>query len=245
MNWIVIKPSEIIDQQNIQILNTDLRFQHIQNILKKQIGETVKVVVLNVGNFLFRICQFDNKVIVLEKETQLETELRTVPIHTFLSLPRPQTGKKILHLTACYGISEVTFQSTQTKNKEYWTSPVYGKEMDLHLESGYAQTGNICPVAVRLFKTGDWKKNLPMNGKQIYALDRSGESLQKEIKISQISTDEKPYFLFGPESGWLDNDLEFFRTMEIPILSLGKINLRTEFAYHALIHQCFINSETK
>ncbi|MCW7492287.1 RsmE family RNA methyltransferase [Leptospira sp. 2 VSF19] len=236
MNWILVYEREL--QQNLFVNLTDQRHTHIQTVLKKKSEDQVQVVVPNLGNFLFKIKTISDSFTTLEKLSLLPETLKPLPIHTFFSLPRPQTGKKLLHLAGAYGVQSVFFYATETKNKEYWTSPVYTKETLSHLETGLSQTGNSrLPIVVRE-RTISWKFFLKDWDGKIFVLDREGIDFQSIIK-TQTEFSNQSLFVFGPESGWKPEDLLFFRENNFPLISLGKINLRTEFAYSALLHQLF------
>lgn len=236
MNWIVVYEVELNQNGLVQIYGE--RHTHIKTILKKEVGDAIQVVIPNFGNFLFKIESTKETSTTLQKEKSLPDILNPLGIQTFFSLPRPQTGKKLLHLAGAYGVDTLYFYATDSKNKEYWTSPVYNKDTNSFLETGLSQTGNSRFPSVIQEKTLSWKQFLKLQERKVYILDREGEkSIQTLTNPEEIT--KEILFVFGPESGWKPDDILFFQENEFPMMSLGKINLRTEFAYSALLHQLF------
>ncbi|EOQ95778.1 RNA methyltransferase, RsmE family [Leptospira wolbachii serovar Codice str. CDC] len=236
MNWILVYDKEIDTNHSVHL--TGDRHNHIQNILKKSVGETVQVVVPGSGNYIFRIQSTEDNSTTIQKESPLPEVLKPLEIRTFFSLPRPQTGKKLLHLSGAYGVNSLYFYATETKNKEYWTSPVYSKNSVSYLETGLSQTGNSRFPSVIQERTVSWKHFLKTWQGTVLVLDREGGNFYQNIR-EQNERFEETLFVFGPESGWKPEDLLFFEESKFKLVSLGKINLRTEFAYSALLHQLF------
>ncbi|PJZ85904.1 RsmE family RNA methyltransferase [Leptospira harrisiae] len=236
MNWILIYQKELIHNHSVNL--TGERHTHIRSILKKEKDETIQVVVPFSGNYLFKITSISESETRLEISNSIPDILKPLAIQTFFSLPRPQTGKKILHLSGAYGVTSVFFYATESKNKEYWTSPVYTKDSISYLETGLSQTGNNKLPNLHLSQSEPWKPFLKSWKGTVLILDREGEFFSNNAPEIQKSWDDL-LFVFGPESGWKPGDILFFKECEFKLLSLGKINLRTEFAYSALLHQLF------
>ncbi|MCW7470629.1 RsmE family RNA methyltransferase [Leptospira kanakyensis] len=236
MNWVLVYEEELNSNHLVQL--TDERHTHIRTILKKDKEDKVQVVIPGSGNYLFQIQSISDSSTTLEKIGSLPDVLNPLSIHTFFSLPRPQTGKKLLHLSGAYGVNSVYFYATESKNKEYWTSPVYSKDTLSYLETGLCQTGNHRLPNLTLAKSLPWKPFLKSWKGKIFVLDREGED-SPSIFLDSIKTEEEVLFVFGPESGWKSEDILFFKDCGITMVSLGKINLRTEFAYSAFLHLLF------
>ncbi|MCT8332644.1 RsmE family RNA methyltransferase [Leptospira sp. 85282-16] len=236
MNWILIYEEELVQNHFIQL--SDERHTHIRTILKKITNDQIQVVIPGSGNYIFKIQSISESSTTLEKVNPIPNVLKPLLIHTFFSLPRPQTGKKIFHLSGAYGVDSIYFYATETKNKEFWTSPVYTKESASYLETGLSQTGNSRLPFVIQEKSFLWKNFLKDWKGNVFVLDREGENCQSIFK-SKNGFLETNLYVFGPESGWKPDDLLFFHENNFQIVSLGKINLRTEFAYSALLHHLF------
>lgn len=238
MNWIIVREEELNAEKIVSL--RDKRHQHIKSILKKNPGDSLQVVIPNLGNFFFRIIEIHESYSTLEREKSLQTELEPLPIHCFFSLPRPQTAKKILHLAGAYGIQSLSFFATETKNKEYWTSPVYTKEWIDWIETGMSQTGNNRTPKIIFGQNQNWKQYLESWQGEVIVLDRMGD-LDSKTMAQSIGSEKQSLFVFGPESGWKPDDLDFFSKRNYLLYTLGRINLRTEFAFSSLLYLLFKN----
>ncbi|MCW7504204.1 RsmE family RNA methyltransferase [Leptospira paudalimensis] len=238
MNWILIQKGEIHFDESVTL--TDDRHIHIRTILKKRPDDEVQVVIQNEGNFMFRVLQITETESILIKKESLSLILNPLPIHCFFSLPRPQTAKKILHLAGAYGINSLHFFATETKNKEYWTSPVYTKDWNQWVHTGMSQTGNVHFPMVQFGQKKNWKEFLETWEGNVIVLDRMGEFDLKTYK-EPLDQRQNTLFVFGPESGWNENDMKYFDQLTFKTITLGNINLRTEFAFSSLLYLLFRN----
>ncbi|XDD47980.1 RsmE family RNA methyltransferase [Leptospira sp. WS39.C2] len=238
MNWVIV-PKEELHNNNSVILR-DGRFIHIKTILKKEVGETIQVVVPNLGNFTFLISELKDTEVKIQLKENISFLFSRLKSNCFFSLPRPQTTKKILHLAGAYGINSLSFFATETKNKEYWTSPIYTNEWEKEIYTGMSQTGNFHNPSIKFGQKENWRTYLESWEGDVFILDRSGNLDVKELIQTNISNDTS-LFVFGPESGWKVMDMEFFQKQKFKIVSLGNINLRTEFAFSSLLYILFKN----
>lgn len=82
----------------------------------------------------------------------------------------------------------------------------------------------------------DCKVNLSENNSDTetiyFALHMDGEKF--ETIQEKISTEKSVAIFIGPEGGWNEKDLEFFKTYNVPLISLGTSVLRGETASVAI-----------
>lgn len=236
MNWIVLRKEELDPTKTVRF--SDHRHHHIKTILKKKQGDSVQVVLAEEGNYLFKILQITETETIATEEVTLEKTFDPISIHCFFSLPRPQTAKKIFHLAGAYGVKSLSFFATETKNKEYWTSPIFNKEWKEWIDTGLSQSGNYLLPDVHFGRYENWKEYLKSWKANVIVLDRMGINdfkNQNELNIKP----KDDLFVFGSESGWKENDYHHFRENKYLTISLGKINLRTEFAFASLLYDLF------
>lgn len=238
MNWILIQKEELRIDESVSL--TDERHNHIRTILKKRPDDEVQVVIQNEGNFVFRVLQIKETESILIKKESLSLTFNPLPIHCFFSLPRPQTAKKILHLAGAYGINSLSFFATETKNKQYWTSPIYTKDWNQWIYTGMSQTGNAHFPMVQFGQKKNWKEFLATWDGNVFVMDRIGKF---DIKTDKEPLDhlQNTLFVFGPESGWNEDDMKYFNQLQYKTMTLGNINLRTEFAFSSLLYFLFRN----
>ncbi len=238
MNWIILKVSD--EEKKTSLSITGAKKDHIINILKKKEGDLLKLILPGSGKFTFQIetitgSEIKGKIISQETEKQIHKFECT---KVFFALPRPQTGKKIFHLCGVYGMGEICFIHPKSQNKEFWTSPLYNGGEWEEIESGLSQSGNIFPTAFSYHKQENWKEYLGPS-ENVFIFDGTGvpfENHREEIVTKALSR-QKLNFCFGPESGWPQKDLDEFKFKNYRLVSLGSLVLRTEFAFHAFLHQ--------
>jgi hypothetical protein len=174
-----------------------------------------------------RLIQFQNRWI-LEEESLIEFKPLLQDIKIKIQFQRPQTAKKILHLTGCYGIGELEwFESDSKKNKEYKLSPTYQPmEMERFRIEGKEQSGNPFFTKLKL----EWNPNTSFE-QDTCVLDPRGETyLQDSKKIHKT-------YCIGRESGYTKEEFLSMKSNGIPIYKLGNTTTRTEFAYSILLNE--------
>jgi len=230
LNWILVFPKDKA-RESVYSIRGD-RHTHIHSILKKGLGDSLKLILLEKGQFWGRIEFQNQEETVVSLESPILYPANDLGLTTVCILPRPQTGKKILHLAGCYGVDSL-FWIPDGKSKEYLTSPTYNQNESIkYIQEGMMQSGNFRLTKIEIKRESDWITKLSPLG-NIFAMDRTGQSIRK----MDLSFEEKKIFLFGPESGWKDRHYESFKDKGIPLISLSSVNLRTEYAYAALLHE--------
>ncbi|GBF48992.1 RNA methyltransferase, RsmE family [Leptospira ryugenii] len=232
MNWIVIRAEDPFEN-GIYTIQGD-RHRHIQTILQKKTNDTVRALLTNVWRGICRIVH----------QTSNETSLQIISIdsqkpirkeHSFsFALPRPQTGKKIFYLSGCFGIGTLQFFLPETRNQEYLTSPLYrGKEYEDYAK-GMSQTGNIFQAEIHYSKERHWKPKTE-DQRTIFVFHPEGEAFSdlRDVYLASNSIEH----IFGPESGFLENDLRYYQSLGAKIVRLSDLSLRTEDAYLAALYQ--------
>ncbi len=238
MNWIIITEEDEFSEERIRIYGK--RNFHIQEILKKKVGDTIRLLVPGICKGLFQV-QLINQDFVTVIPSFLEDFTKQSPlrlVHVYFALPRPQTGKKILHLAGLYGIGQLTFIFPHSKNKEYLTSPLYKGGETTEIFDGMSQSGNPHPPSLKYLKSMSEFYEV-MDPTDTIVFDPKGEPFSKfsnMITCRNVASNVSK-FVFGPESGFLADEIEIFQQKRIPIAKLGNVILRTEYAFHAFLHE--------
>ncbi|TGN08194.1 RsmE family RNA methyltransferase [Leptospira ilyithenensis] len=238
MNWIVLSEEDELSSSRYRISGE--KNTHLSEILKKGSKDQIRVILPDKkkGTLILESTGKEESIGYFLQEEKEENPPLFSNIETILALPRPQTGKKILHLAGVYGVPKLVFTNPYAKNKEFWTSPVYNGGERKELESGMSQSGNIYFPKLEYNKNPNWFKDRVSNPDRIYIFDKTGISYESfRETIPNRLHQEKLSFCFGPESGWSESDLEIFKKLSFSIVSLGSVILRTEFAFHAFLHQ--------
>ncbi len=148
-------------------------------------------------------------------------------IELIVSVCRPQTNKKILHIATSLGVKEVSFIRGENIPKSYLQSTSLSEE-NIKQECLLAmeQTGDTIFPDIKIYSS-------------IYSYFHTKDFSNKTCLVADTICEEKiktSDFLkinciaIGPESGWSENELKFFHSKSFKSIGLGDRILRVEVA---------------
>lgn len=239
MNWILLDEERRLEG-NIYRLNTD-QSNHILTILKKsEPGSKLRGLLPELGQGTIQIESWEENIGIVSFSLDPSISKILNPISLILPLPRPQTGKKILHLAGCFGVKNTIFYLPESKNKEYLTSPIYKPDsMEKEIHSGMEQSGSFIKTKVSLLKKNLKHTLESLDELLIYSFDPSGieiwtDWLYKSPGHSPL-TDKSIGLVFGSESGFKPEEVDFLKD-ETNCFQLGSRILRTEYAVSSVLY---------
>ena len=118
------------------------RFLQLKDIIKAQVGETIRTGVVNGNIGLSTLTAID------DEHAELQVELLSPPpppsqIELVCALQRPPTFKKILHCALTMGVKKIHFIHAAKVEKSYWQSAVLrDAELDLEIRLALEQCGD-------------------------------------------------------------------------------------------------------
>ena len=121
MNIVVLDRSDWQDEQHVRLV--DRRADHIRLVLRAEIGDSVRVGLLNGCLGQGRICTIDASSVLLAVELSQPPPAR----HRFdivLCLPRPKVLRRLLRTVAEYGVANLHLIQSARVEKSYWQSPL-------------------------------------------------------------------------------------------------------------------------
>lgn len=118
MNLVLLQNKEI---ENNKVILSDYRHVHIRDVLKPEIGQQLKVGVLNGNIGTGEVIKHS------KKETVLKVKINAKPpkpanICLVCCLPRPKTLSKVVYKATCLGIKDIHFINAEKVEKAYWDS---------------------------------------------------------------------------------------------------------------------------
>lgn len=126
MNLILFDSSE---SMNGRIELRDQRAMHIQNVLKLDVGDDVRVGSINGKMGLARVLEMAPQFSVTLEVQVLDTEPpKKSPVELILGLPRPKSLKRLLRASANLGIKSIHLINTARVDKSYWSAPALKPE---------------------------------------------------------------------------------------------------------------------
>lgn len=224
VNLILFEPTELAHP----LSHTDRRAIHILTVLRRKIGETCDVGLINGPRGKATLSAIDDRGLTLTFTWALPPPPLD-PITLLIGLPRPQTARDILRDATSLGVSAIHFVRTEKSESSYAQSTLWSSgEWRRHLLSGAEQACDTrIPEVVHGRTLGDLLVLLPSNVLGIALDNYESPSSLGEMAIAP----GRPHVLaLGAERGWSAGERNELRSAGFVFAHLGTRVLRTESA---------------
>ncbi len=238
MNLIILFPKDRLDDLTYRL--SDERADHILHILKAKVNDTVEIGLLNGQKGFARLTGIEKESITLIVENMSDPQPIKPTIDLICALPRPQTLKKVLAISACMGVRNIHLIRANRVEKSYFQSPLLEPEnLNRYLIEGMAQ-GKLTrlPTVEIHDRFKPFVQELPERYSDSYkTLCKllpdlcATESLQSFYK----SYPDHILIAIGPEGGFVPFEAELFQSVGFVPISLGRSILRVENAVTAVL----------
>ena len=209
------------------------RLTHVNDIIKIQAGQKLKVTVLNLGITSASVIKIDKNSLELEITSDFQKP-SSPEWHVVVGLSRPPTMKKVLEHGSSLGIKHFHFLPATLSEKSYATSKIWEEDkLQETLCDGISQSANYWQLPkVTHYTNLTQLPSFDNFDKRILSL-ATGSGPMPNIDKSQ------PLVLaFGPERGWTANEDELLRNSGFKPVSIAPSVLRVEIALFAALGQC-------
>lgn len=224
MNLILFQSTEI--ERPLPL--TDPRAEHILKVLRREIGDTFDVGLLNGPHGKATLVAIETNKLVLSF-TWSDAPPSADPISLIIGLPRPQTARKILQEATTLGIAALHFVTTDRGEASYAQSTLWTTgEWQRHVQMGAAQA--FCtrvPDVTYGQSLADIIATLPIDSAR-FALDNY-EAPSALSKCHPLG-DTPVVLAFGAERGWTTGERDLLRQNGFTLAHLGERVLRLETA---------------
>ncbi len=234
---IILAESDEITNQFIHL--TDHRAEHIVKVLRSEVGDVVRVGVVNGG-------KGKGKILAIRKKYPFSVDLSieisqsqnaAPPIDLILALPRPIMLKRILSQVTALGVDAIHLIHANRVEKSFWeASIITDRGFKPFLIQGMEQA-----VDTRLPKIYLHRRFRPFiedyypairDSHHYHLLAHPGGQTVLQQVISEKSG--RAIFAVGPEGGWVDYEVQKFREQGFIDCSLGERILKVDTAVIAL-----------
>jgi len=232
MNLILLKKAEIKDTR---VLLQDHRAKHIVKILRSDIGDSVRLGVIDGDMGKGQILRMGKKhpfFVELALEFR-QTTVEQPSLDLLLALPRPIMLKRILSQVTALGVGKIFIINANRVEKSFWNSSVLEpSEYQQHLLRGLEQAVDTRLPEIYLYRHFHTfaEEKLPeitsVYGHLLMAHPEANESLSEVVK----DTSGRILYAIGPEGGWVDFELKYFRSAGMQTFSLGRRILKVDTA---------------
>lgn len=224
MNLIILLDEDFISETKVRF--SGRRLEHILNIHKAEIGDSLRVGKLNGRIGHGTIVQMDIESIEMEIRLNEEPP-KPSDIQIVMAMPRPKVFRRMLQDMTTMGVKKLYIIKTWKVEKSFWESPVLGEEkllesMILGLEQG---KDTILPE-VKVFK-----RFKPFVEDELPDIIKDTDCLigHPTGTAECIRTRGKRVTLaIGPEGGFTPYEVEMFKSQGFKEFTLGERILRVE-----------------
>jgi len=239
MNLILLFPDDFTDSDSTTgtVTLSDRRFHHIRTVHQPEIGEMLKVGVLNGKRGLGKV------VALTEQQIQLEVSLKAeppspLPMTLVLALPRPKMMKRTLQTIAAMGVKQIYLINSYRVDKSYWSSPLLQPEkIREQLLLGLEQAGDTVLPEVHLRK-----RFKPFVEDELPAIAANSRALVAHPYLAQPcpAAEATPTTLaVGPEGGFIPYEVDKLKECGFAAIHIGERILRVENAVPVLLARLF------
>lgn len=231
MNLVLLYSSEEIVNQRVSLQGR--RAQHIRMVLRAQVGDAVRVGLLQGNMGTGHVLHLD------ENSVELEVELHTAPpppspVTLILALPRPKVLKRLLVMLTTLGVKHLVLVNSWRVDKSYWNSPVLEEEhLRNYLCLGLEQARDTILPAVelkRLFKPFVEDELDILCGERERLLAHPGGA----GSWPHAGAGEHVLFI-GPEGGLIPYEVSMLEELGFKTFSMGERILHVETAVAACL----------
>lgn len=241
MNLILLFPDDFFDPETVTV--ADQRAEHIREILHPQVGDRLRVGLVNGPMGTGEVLSIDNRAVSLK--ISLTGPSPEVPwIDLLLALPRPMILRKVLNHVAAMGISRLFLVNANRVQKSYFTSSLLQNEAYLpFLHQGLEQAMHTYLPQVFLYNRFRpfIQDTLPeLTADCQLKLLAHPEGTQSLWQAANPPIRKRVLLAVGPEGGWVDFEVQQFMAQGFTPFTMGARILRVDTAVPALLGQLTI-----
>jgi RsmE family RNA methyltransferase len=232
MNIIHLRRDDLWLDHNTVLIG-DRRFQHIREVLKASVGDTVRIGLLGGGLGEGRIEQIDNKAVRLHVQLNQSPPQR----HRFdivLALPRPKMLRRIFRTVAEFGVANLHLINSARVEKSYWQSPLLRPDkISEALQAGMERSRDTVEPVVHqhaLFRpfVEDQLKTLCAGRPCWIAEIGARRALSNAASVPAV-------VMIGPEGGFVPFEIELARSVIAEPAHLGSRILSVDTALTSVL----------
>ncbi len=236
MNILLAEQEEVVDGR---LVVTDHRAEHIVKVLRAEVGETVRLGIIDGprGTGVIESIRRKHPRSVVLRVSLQETVLMRPPIDLVLALARPIMMRRILSQATALGVGRFFFIHANRVEKSFWEASLLEQESYAdHLRQGLEQAVDTRMPEVTFFRrfkpfVEDFLPTINHDyGQRIVAHPQGDRTLQQAMAGVQ----GRVLLAIGPEGGWVDYEVEKFIESGFVSCTLGERILKVDTAVVAL-----------
>ncbi|MEA2031551.1 MAG: RsmE family RNA methyltransferase [candidate division Zixibacteria bacterium] len=242
MNLIILTQADRIGEGHYRL--ADKRAKHVRSVLHCEIGDTIEVGLLNGPQGTALIEKVNDDEVMLKSMTLKQKPTVQPIVDIICALPRPQTLKKVLMISATMSVRRLHLIRANRVEKSYFHSPLLKKENYMpFLLDGLSQGKHTRIPDVHIhdrFKPFFLDTLPDLNRKESVSSCRllpDMEDTTANLNDVYDSAVDRILIAIGPEGGWVPFEIELMESQRFRRFSLGRWVLRVETAVAGVLSQ--------
>lgn len=239
MNIILAEAGEITEKQ---LTLTDHRAKHIVKVLQAQVGDRLRVGVIDGAMGSATISAINKKYpFSVEMQLDLADLPKTQPvIDLILALPRPIMLKRILSQVTSLGVGTIHLINANRVEKSFWEAGILQQdEYRSHLLHGLEQAVDTRLPEIQLhpkFKPfiEDFLPTIAGNYRHLLLAHPTGAEGLGDVIEGGKGRNDRITMAVGPEGGWVEYELKKFLEQGFRCCTIGERILKVDTAVIAL-----------
>ena len=254
MNLILLGDSDFIGPDQTRAILSDRRARHVIDVHRAQVGQTLRVGLINGPMGSGRVARIGPRDIELFDIALDETPPAPLPLALILALPRPKVLSRVIESVAALGVKELVLVNSARVEKSYFASPrLSEEEVQSALWRGLEQgRDTILPrVEIRERFRPFVEDELPLRFADATKLvahpgtrQRLGDVLSQGASADTLSdttvdtaSPKRGVIALGPEGGFVPFEVELLQAQGFRPFHLGERILRVETAVSFVVGQ--------
>ena len=238
MNIILLDPAEITDTGTVSL--HDQRLRHIRKILRSQVGDSIRIGIINGLMGSGTICELNRERAVLAITTDTAPPAKK-PIDLILALPRPILLKRILAQATSLGVARIFLINANRVEKSFFNAGLLEDNKlteCLHLGLEQSMDTMLPELSIHHRFRPFTEDILPTIAATcpVRLVAHPGSDLSLRQAAPDVNG-KRVLLAIGPEGGWVDFEIEKFHEQGLTPFSLGPRILRMDTAVPALLAQ--------
>lgn len=231
---IVLLPTHTVQDDVWQITDAK-QLSHLKQHLNLQLGDQLKVGLLNQSRYLTEVISLSEDVITVKPICQ-QAIPQKLPVTLIIAMPRPKVLRRLVMDAVTLGVQKLVLLHSYRVDKSYWQTP-FLNQLDQYVQLGLEQAGDVMAPEIMLEKRfkpfvedrlAVWNQAQPTFIGHPYAEN-----------TAPIAWDQPCQVMIGPEGGFIPYEIELLEKNGCQTFSLGNRILRTETAIPYVLGRLF------
>lgn len=226
-------------QSDLWTISAKRQLEHLQQHVQIQVGDTLKVGVLEGQRYLTEIVEISEKAVRL-KPLQEDAVPKKLPVTLIVALPRPKVLRRLIMDSVTLGVEKIILLHSYRVDKSYWQTP-FLQQLNHYIELGLEQAGDTIAPKIELYKrfkpfVEDILPDLITADQPAYVAHPYAEQSMPFV-IPHPCT-----MIIGPEGGFIPYEVDLLVKNGCQAVSLGNRILRTETVIPYVLGRLFSTS---